>query len=145
MKINIIAVGKLKEKFWTEAVNEYIKRIGRFAELSVVEVEECRTPEQEGELILKKLKGCVIIMDIGGMLVGSEDLALALQNCLNTGKSKITFVIGGSDGLSKEVKARADLTLSFGRVTYPHQLFRVILSEQIYRAVTIIHGVTYHK
>jgi len=145
MKINIIAVGKLKESFWVEAISEYAKRLSRFCKLEITEVEEKKTIEEEGKEILKRLSGCAIVLDINGELVTSENFAARIQSAFNKSESCVTFIIGGSSGLSNEVKNKADASFSFGRVTYPHQLMRVILCEQIYRAFTIINNVTYHK
>lgn len=145
IKLNIVAVGKIKETFFTEAVNEYAKRIGRFASLKIIELSERRTIEEEGEEILAKASGTVVATDVKGELVSSEDLARLIKNEANYGKSEITFVIGSSEGLSDKVKKSADKRISFGKVTFPHQLMRVILSEQLYRAMTILNNVTYHK
>lgn len=145
MKLRLVCIGKLKEKFFTDAVNEYVKRCSRFGELTIVELPERRTLEEEGEDVLKKVKGYVVVTDIKGEEVTSEKLAETVQNAFNGGKSEVTFVIGSSEGLSEKVKEIADKKVSFGRVTYPHQLMRVIVCEQIYRALTILNNVTYHK
>ena len=145
IKINVIAVGKLKVKFWTDAVNEYAKRISRFASLKIIELPELKTIDSEGEEILKKFVGTVFVLDVKGEEISSEGLAESLNALLVSGKSEVTFVIGSSEGLSERVKKVADKRISFGRVTYPHQLMRVILLEQIYRALTINNHVTYHK
>ena len=156
MRINIVAVGKIKEKFFTDAIAEYKKRLSRFCEFNVIEVDEYKnnktTAEQinitintEGERLLDKAKGYIIALDKGGKLLSSEDIAEDIKEITTYKTSEITFIIGGSHGLSKEVLIRADEKISFGKVTYPHQLMRVILSEQIYRAFTIINGVPYHK
>ena len=145
IKINIVCVGTLKEKYWTEAIAEYVKRISRYANINIVECPEKKSVEDEGKEIVKKLKGYVIIFDIAGKTVTSPEIAELFADKLNAGKSEFTFVIGGSDGLSDEVKKAGDYAMSFGRVTYPHQLMRVIATEQIYRALTIMNNVTYHK
>lgn len=156
MRINIVAVGKIKEKYFTDAIAEYKKRLSRFTEFNVIEVEEYKnnktTPEQinitintEGERLLDKAKGYIIALDKGGKLMSSEEIAEDIKDITTYKSSEITFLIGGSHGLSKQVLQRADEKISFGKVTYPHQLMRVILSEQIYRAFTIINGVPYHK
>ncbi len=145
MKINVIAVGKLKEKFWTDAINEYSKRLSRFAEITVIEIPEGRNIVEEGKNILKKCSGYVIVTDIEGKALSSKEIADVITNTLNKGISDFSIIIGGSEGLSEEVKNAADIRISFGKVTYPHQLMRVILFEQIYRAFTIINGLTYHK
>ena len=156
MKFKIVAVGKIKENYLREALAEYAKRISRFAAVEVVEVDEClsrgaqnekeieRVKRAEGEVILSKLEGYVIVMDIDGKLLSSEQLSerIAEQKQFN---STFTFVVGGSNGLSDEVKSRADLRCSFGKITLPHQLFRVILLEQLYRACCIEGNVPYHK
>lgn len=145
IKLNVIVVGKLKEKFFTEAVNEYVKRISRFAEVKIIELAEGKSLEAEGEEIIKKLTGTVVVTDVQGTLVSSEDIAKIIKNSALNGKSTISVVIGSSEGLCDKVKKLADHRISFGRVTYPHQLMRVILTEQLYRAMTILNNVTYHK
>lgn len=145
IKLNVIVVGKLKEKFFTEAVNEYVKRISRFAEVKIIELAEGKSLEIEGEEIIKKLTGTVVVTDVQGTLVSSEDIAKIIKNSALNGKSTISVVIGSSEGLCDKVKKLADHRISFGRVTYPHQLMRVILTEQLYRAMTILNNVTYHK
>lgn len=145
IKLNLVCVGKLKEKYWTDAVEEYVKRISRFGELKIIELPERRTLEEEGKDILSKAKGYVVATDVKGELIDSEGIAQTLQNALNAGKGEITVIIGSSEGLCDEVKSRADKRVSFGRVTFPHQLMRVIVAEQLYRALTILNGVTYHK
>ena len=156
MKFRIVAVGKIKESYLKDAISEYVKRIGRFASVEIVEVDEClsrgaqvakeieRVIKQEGEAILQKLEGYVVAMDIDGKLVGSEQLSAQIQEQKQR-YSTFTFVIGGSNGLSDEVKQRADARISFGKITLPHQLFRVVLCEQLYRACCIEHNVAYHK
>lgn len=156
MKIKIVAVGKIKEQFYRQALDEYVKRISRFAQITVEEVDEyfCNgTPndkqiakivQAECELIAKRLEGYVIAMDIDGKQMDSVSLAKHLQQQTQT-HSVFTFVIGGSNGLSKQLKDCANLRLSFGQITLPHQLFRVVLSEQIYRCCCINNNVAYHK
>ncbi len=156
MKLRIVAVGKIKEDYLRQALNEYVKRIGRFAKVEIVEVEEClsrgpqtvgelqRVKNTEGEAILSKLEGYVIAMDIEGTLIGSEQLSQIISE-QKSRYSAFTFVIGGSNGLSDAVKARANIRLSFGRITLPHQLFRVVLVEQLYRACCIQNNIAYHK
>ncbi len=145
MKINIVAVGTLKEKYWTSAIEEYAKRISRYASLKIIEVGEKRTVEEEGKEILRKSSGYLIAMDIDGKVVSSPDFSEIFAKNLVNGTSEFTLVIGGSEGLSDEVKKSCRERISFGRVTYPHQLMRVILTEQVYRALTIMNNVTYHK
>lgn len=145
IKINVIAVGRLKEKYWEEGVDEYVKRLKKYCDCTVTEIPDGRSPEAEGAEILKKISGYVIACDVQGKLISSEDLANLIEQKAGSGKSELTFLIGGSEGLSKEVRARAEEKISFGRVTFPHRMMRVILCEQIYRAFTIIHHTPYHK
>ena len=152
MKIQIICVGKLKEKYWTDAVNEYLKRLSRFAHVDVTECREgtcdaspAANRKQEAEGILSKCKGYVVLTDLRGEQLTSEEFARMLDKESARGVSEFTFVIGGSHGVDESVYARADRIVSFGKMTYPHQLMRVILLEQLYRAETIINGTSYHK
>ncbi len=145
IKLNVVAVGKLKERFFTDAVNEYAKRISRFASLKITEIPEKKTVEEEGTEILKKTSGLTVLTDVKGEAVSSENLAEIIKNACTYGQSEITFIIGSSEGTSEEVKKGVDKRISFGAVTFPHQLMRVILCEQLYRALTIINNVTYHK
>lgn len=156
MTFKIVAVGKIKEGYFRDAIAEYAKRISRFAEVKIVEVEECtfngipnssqieKILSTEGLAILQKVEGCLVAMDINGRELSSTALSDELDKLTQT-YSTITFVIGGSYGLSSEVKSRANLRLSFGKITLPHQLCRVVLAEQLYRACTIRHNVPYHK
>ena len=143
-KVNIVCVGKIKEKFYTDAVNEYIKRMSRFAKVSVVELCERETPQKECDSILKALKGYVVALAGEGEKTDSLTLAKKMRTLLDAGK-ELTFVIGSSCGLDERVKAAADWKLSFSDMTFPHQLMRVILCEQIYRAFMINAGSEYHK
>ena len=160
LKINIICIGKIKEKYFTDALGEYAKRLTAFCKFSVVELNEERirsnTPneaqiaeviEAEGRRILQKIGASdyVAAMCIEGKLLSSEELSETLDKAALSGKSTVDFIIGGSYGLSDEVKRRADLRLSMSKMTFPHQLARVILSEQIYRAFEINSGGKYHK
>lgn len=152
MKINIIAVGKLKEDYFVSACEEYLKRLSRFDAMTVIEIPEApqgkSIEEQskiEGESILSKAHGYIIALDIKGKKYTSNDFAKLLQSKRNEGISEISFVIGGSNGLSNEVRNKADSLLSFSDMTFPHQLFRVMLLEQIYRAETILNHIPYHK
>jgi len=149
--IKIICVGKIKEKFFKEAILEYQKRLTKYTKLEIIELPDFSlTPEQnkekEGELILKNIKekDYVITMEIMGKKLDSIELSNFL-NKTQIENSNIVFVIGGSDGLSDEVKNRSNYALSFSNLTFPHQLFRVILLEQIYRAFKIINNESYHK
>ena len=160
LKINIICIGKIKEKYFTDAVGEYAKRLTAFCKFSVIELNEERirsnTPneaqiaeviEAEGRRILQKIGASdyVAAMCIEGKLLSSEELSETLDKAALSGKSTVDFIIGGSYGLSGEVKKRADLRLSMSKMTFPHQLARVILSEQIYRAFEISTNGKYHK
>lgn len=159
MRIRIVCIGKLKERYWSEAVEEYSKRLSRYCELEIVQLKEARLPDrasladeqnvifEEGQSILKNLKegSHVITLEIKGKELSSEGLAAYLGELQLEGKSDLTFVIGGSLGLSEQVSARADFRLSFSRMTFPHQMMRVILLEQIYRAFKILRNETYHK
>lgn len=145
IRINVVCVGKLKEKYWTDAVNEYVKRVSRFGEMKIIELPERKTLAEEAKDILLKVKGYVVLTDVQGELVTSEGIAELTQNALNRGASEVTFVIGSSEGVDEEVKQKANKRISFGRVTFPHQMMRVIVCEQVYRALTILNGVTYHK
>lgn len=152
MKINIICVGKIKEDFLTQAILEYKKRLTKFCEISIIEVDEAsketnlsKKNEIEGKKILEKCKGSIFSLDRTGKMLSSEEIAQLLQTKFSHGVSEISFVIGGSNGISDEVKNRSGELISFGKITFPHQLFRVVLIEQIYRAFTIINGLPYHK
>ena len=156
LKINVVAVGKVKEKYFQEAINEYLKRLSRFAEVKIIEVkeenftkdsEELRkeTLKKEEENILPYLKGYVIVLAIEGKQFTSESLSKKIDDLTVTGVSEITFVIGGSYGLTEEIKRKADLKFSFSLMTFPHTLARVILLEQLYRGFMIKAGSTYHK
>lgn len=152
MKINIIAIGKIKEKYFQAAVNEYVKRASRFADVRVLELEDApqsKTPMEqrriESERLLSKARGFIVAMDFRGKNMSSEALAqLIAQECIE-GASEFSFLIGGSHGHTDELRAKANLVLSFGANTFPHQLFRVMLAEQVYRALSINAGTPYHK
>ena len=149
-KIEIICIGKLKENYFKDAEKEYLKRITRFAEIGVTELpeyghlSEAKAKETEGENILKAVNSYMFALDGRGRELSSEEFSLKLEGLKNT-CSKATFVIGGSDGLAESVIQKADFLLSFGKFTYPRQLMRVMLSEQIYRALTISNNIAYHK
>lgn len=149
IKINLIAVGNIKQKYYTDAVNEYKKRISRYANLQVIEVKEFadneRTLELEELAILKNIKGKAILFDLEGQQISSEELAVIFEKSALYGDSEISFVIGGSRGVSENVKNTIKEKIAFGKVTYPHQLMRVIALEQIYRALSINAGSEYHK
>ena len=180
MNINTICIGKLKEKYWRDACDEYMKRLGAYCNINIVELKESRltgegekaetaVKESEGRDILARIGGAatsksggtatgksggaatgksgtfVIALDVKGKKLSSEGLAEKINSLALEGKSDISFIIGGSLGLSPDVLARADYRLSFSDMTFPHQMMRVILLEQIYRAFKINHGETYHK
>ncbi len=158
MKITIIAVGKIKEKFFSDAVSEYKKRISRFCSLEIIEIKDEKIPEnasqkeallileKEGDAILAKLpkNSFKIAMCIEGTAVSSTEFSEIIDK-IKLKSSEIVFIIGGSLGLSEKVKSLSDMRLSFGKITLPHQLMRIVLSEQIYRAFKISANETYHK
>ena len=143
-KIYFTVVGKIKEKFYTQAVEEYCKRLSRFAKVEIKELSEGANPEAEADSILRACKGYIIVLAVEGEKLSSEKLAEKIRTLSDEGK-EITFVIGSSCGLADRVKAAADYRLSFSDMTFPHQLMRVILAEQVYRAFMINAGATYHK
>ncbi|SCN25758.1 Ribosomal RNA large subunit methyltransferase H [Clostridium sp. N3C] len=159
MNIYVIAVGKIKEKFFRDAVEEYKKRLSRYCKLEIIEVPDEKTPdnasekeeemikEKEGQKILKHIsdKMFVITLEIDAKQPSSEELAAKIKELSIKGESNIAFVIGGSLGLAKSVQQRANHKMSFSRLTFPHQLFRVMVLEQIYRGYRIISGEPYHK
>lgn len=159
MQIDILCVGKIKEKFYRDALEEYKKRLSRYCKLSEIEVTDEKTPdnasavetdqikEKEGDRLLEKIKpdAMVLALAINGKSYSSEGFASELERLAVSGTSHIQFVIGGSLGLSDKVLARADRKISFSAMTFPHQLMRVILAEQIYRAYRIQRGEPYHK
>ena len=147
MNITILCIGKLKERYWTDAVAEYVKRLSKYCTLHIEELREEATPDREGEGLLKRIKedAYVIALEIEGASLDSVELSQKIQELGLSGRSNLAFVIGGSDGLSQGVRARADFKLSFSKMTFPHQLMRVILLEQIYRSFKIARGETYHK
>ena len=143
-KVTIVCVGKIKEAFYRDAVAEYAKRLSRFVTFTVREIAEGRSLEEEGESILHAAKGFIIALCIEGKKMSSEGLAAEMKKLSDRG-SEVTFIIGSSCGLCDTVKAAAHLKLSFSDMTFPHQLMRVILCEQIYRAYMINSGSEYHK
>lgn len=158
MKTTILCVGKIKETFYTDAIAEYAKRLTRFCDFEIIEIPDEKIPDKasdkemelikirEGERLLSKLKtdSFVITLCIEGKTLSSEELADTIEKAYNT-TNNITFIIGGSLGLSDSVKSKSNLRLSFGHMTLPHQLMRVVLTEQIYRSFMINKGGTYHK
>ena len=158
MKVTLICVGKVKEKFYRDAIKEYEKRLGAYIKLNTIEISDEKVKvendseialaiEKEGNNILSKIKDnqYVITLEILGKNLSSEEFALKIDNLMLTGKSDVVLVIGGSYGLSDSVKKRSDFALSFSRITFPHQMMRVVLLEQVYRAYRIITGASYHK
>ena len=159
MIIDIIAVGKVKEKYVNEGIKEYTKRLSRYTSLNIIEVDDEKAPEKlsnrdkdiikkkEGERILNKITqdSYVIALSIDGKGLSSEEFADKINNFMIEGSSHITFIIGGSLGLSDEVLKRAQMKLSFSKMTFPHQLMRMILLEQVYRSFRIIRNEPYHK
>ena len=142
--IRITAVGKLKERFWKEGVAEYVKRLSRFADVEIKELPERNSLEEEGKDILSACRGYVIALAVEGKKLTSENFAALMKKKADEG-AEMTFVIGSSCGLCSAVKQSADMLLSFSDFTFPHQLMRVILCEQIYRAFMINSGSVYHK
>ncbi|AEN86915.1 MULTISPECIES: 23S rRNA (pseudouridine(1915)-N(3))-methyltransferase RlmH [Priestia] len=159
MNISIITIGKLKEKYLKQGIEEYLKRLSSYAKVEIIELADEKAPEnlsesemeqvkqKEGERILAKISDDthVIALAINGKQKSSEELAKEIDSLATYGKSKIAFVIGGSLGLSSEVMKRSNAALSFSKMTFPHQLMRLVLVEQIYRAFRIIRNEPYHK
>lgn len=159
MNISIITVGKLKEKYLKEGIDEYKKRLSRYCTIDIIEVPDEKAPEtlsekeeeqikqKEGQAILKQIKEgtYVIALDLSGKQLTSEELSNLISDLGVSGNSNVAMVIGGSLGLSKEVIQRADYKLSFSKMTFPHQLMRLILLEQVYRGFRIMKGEPYHK
>lgn len=159
LTVNIICIGKLKEKYWVDAIKEYSKRLGAFCKFSIIELSECKTNqdpnekqiahilEEEGKSILSKIKPTdyTVAMCIEGKIISSEDLSKLIDDVQIDGKSTMNFVIGGSWGLSDEVKKIANYKMSMGKMTFPHQMARVMLTEQTYRGFQISSNGKYHK
>ena len=159
MKITVLCVGKVKEKFFTDAIKEYSKRLSRYCKLEIVEVADEKTPDGASELVVSQIKekeaermekylpdsAYVIALALEGKKLTSEKLAEKIDSLGISGTSHLVFLIGGSLGMSDRLLKRADYLLSFSDMTFPHQLMRVILLEQIYRSYRIIHGEPYHK
>ncbi len=159
MRISIVCVGKIKEKYFTMGIDEYSKRLSRYCKLDIIEVPDEKTPDnasvaeelmikkKEGERILKHIKegAYVIALAIEGKMLTSEELAEKIDKLGIGGDSHIVFVIGGSLGLDKTVLDRADYKLSFSKMTFPHQMMRMVLLEQVYRGYRIMKGEPYHK
>lgn len=159
MKIRIICIGRLKERFYTEAAAEFTKRLSRCCEIEPVELNDERVPADPSPADIERVKRIecgriadklaegeyVIALDPRGKQLSSEELAYKLSGLMLSGKSRIAFVIGGSHGLNDDIRRRADAVLSFSKMTFSHQIFRIMLLEQIYRAFKIINGEPYHK
>ncbi|MUK88182.1 23S rRNA (pseudouridine(1915)-N(3))-methyltransferase RlmH [Ornithinibacillus sp. L9] len=159
MNLTIIAVGKLKEKYLKQGIQEYLKRLSAYAKVTIIEVADEKAPEnmseaemlevkeKEGERILSNIgqDTYVITLEINGKMLSSEQLAKKMDELATYGKSKVAFVIGGSLGISEAVQKRSDLALSFSKMTFPHQVMRLILLEQVYRGFRINRGEPYHK
>lgn len=159
MKITLITVGKIKEKYLKDAIAEYRKRLSKYCKLEIMEVADEKTPDQasenverqirqkEGERILRYVKddAYVFTLEIDGTMLDSVAFAKKMETLAIQGKSHLIFIIGGSIGLGEEVLRRSDYALSFSKMTFPHQLMRVILLEQVYRGYRIIDGAPYHK
>lgn len=159
MKITLLTVGKIKEKYFNMAIEEYSKRLSRYVKLEIIEVADEKTPDgageameeqirkKEGERLLKYIKddSYIITLEIQGKMLDSVELSEKINQIGVSGKGHITFIIGGSLGLSEEVRACSDYKLSFSKMTFPHQLMRVILLEQIYRSYRILGNEPYHK
>ncbi|MCH4431911.1 23S rRNA (pseudouridine(1915)-N(3))-methyltransferase RlmH [Staphylococcus haemolyticus] len=159
MKITILAVGKLKEKYWKQAISEYEKRLSAYSKIEIIEVPDEKAPEnmsdkeieqvkeKEGQRLLAKIKpqATVITLEIQGKMLSSEGLAEEMQRRMTQGQSDFVFVIGGSNGLHENVLQRSNYALSFSKMTFPHQMMRVVLIEQVYRAFKIMRGEVYHK
>lgn len=146
-KVNVVCVGKIKEKYLDMGLAEYAKRLTRFCSFQITELpDECGDGaiKKESDAILKKLKGYVVLCDLGGKQVSSPELAELMEKAYLS-SPEITFVIGGSEGFDDRVRASANARIAFGKVTYPHQLMRLILTEQIYRAFNITENTPYHK
>ena len=150
--IDIIVVGKLKEKSLKDLESEYSKRLTRYAKINIIELKDSKDNDinlaikQESKLILDKIddKSFVILLDIKGKMLSSDDLSKEINKIIQT-NAKITFIVGGSNGVSMDVKNKANMLLSFSPMTFPHQLFRIMLLEQIYRSLAILNNSPYHK
>ncbi len=159
MRITIISVGKIKEKYLVDAIGEYTKRLSKYCRLEMIEVADEKTVENASDTVIGQIKdkegtrilkyiaedAFVITLEIAGKMLDSKELAGKLEDIMVEGNSHIIFIIGGSLGLSEQVSKRADFKLSFSKMTFPHQLMRVILLEQIYRSFRINHNEPYHK
>ena len=153
LKINLIVMGDIKEKYFKDAISEYSKRISRFADLKIIELKE-NAPKNNGEInsclkkdaeeIKKHIKGYAICLDVRGKMLSSEELAKKVEN-ISLSSSEISFIIGASNGIDEEIKNICKERISFSPMTFPHQLMRVIFLEQLYRTFTILNNIAYHK
>ena len=146
-KVNLLCVGKIKEKYLRDGIEEYAKRLSRFCSFNEIQLSDCSGDDEvkrESDDILSKVKGFVVLCDIKGKQLSSEEISEVMDKAYLT-NSEITFIIGGSRGVDERVRAKADLRLSFGNATFPHQLMRLLLTEQIYRAFNISENTPYHK
>ena len=141
--INIVCVGKIKENYLSEMINDYYKRVNKYHNVNIIELKDSNIKD-EGDLILKNLKGFIVTMEIGGNNLGSITLSKNIASWLMN-YANVTFVIGGSDGIDDRVKRLSNYKLSFGANTFPHGVFRALLLEQIYRSFKILNNETYHK
>ena len=155
IKINLVCMGDIKEKYLTDAINEYSKRISRFASLKIVELKEhvakssseldtINALKKDAQEIIKHIKGYPICLDVQGDMISSEQFAKKIEKTSLT-NSEITFIIGASNGIHQEIKDQCKEKISFSKMTFPHQLMRVIFLEQLYRAFTILNNISYHK
>lgn len=154
LKINIIAIGKIKEKYFKDAISEYQKRLQNTVNLSIIELEECllsgsnnieTVKDNESNKLLSEIKGYSILLDIEGRALNSLEFSGTFNKLMTEGNNEISFLIGGSYGVNEKLKNAVNMRLTFGKMTYPHQLMRVILIEQIYRAFSIMNHSQYHK
>ena len=158
IKLKLITLGKLKEKYLREASDEYVKRLSAYAKTEIIELEPVKLPESpsdaeiekallaEAEMIMKRLGGALVTaMCIEGRQFSSEEFSKKLNTYINSGRGELVFIIGSSFGLHDKIKALADIKLSFSAMTFPHQLFRIMLLEQVYRSFKIAEGSRYHK
>lgn len=153
LTINLLCVGQIKESYFKEAQNEYLKRLSKFCKINIIEVKPCESTkmskekqiEIESKNLLDQLRGKGICFDRCGREISSVELSEQIQKLATNGVSEISFLIGGSFGLSDDLKSKMIDKISFGKITYPHTLFRVVALEQIYRAFTIINNISYHK
>ncbi|MCH5160656.1 MAG: 23S rRNA (pseudouridine(1915)-N(3))-methyltransferase RlmH [Clostridiales bacterium] len=143
-KIKIVCVGKASKSFCRDGCNEYLKRLKGFYDVTEIEIPEQPTVKKECDELVKRITGECVLLDVGGDLISSEDLSKLVHD-IHTRRDEVTFVIGGAAGVDDSVRALCSKRISFGRVTYPHQIARLLLCEQLYRAATILNRIPYHK